>query len=338
MDKINQIVDTALISIESAVTTKEIEDIRVKYLGKSGEITSLNKMMRDLPQEQKPIMGQKINEAKNKVEEALKQKGQILFNAELEQKLAQNAIDITLPVDICKGALHPLTRMEDELIKFFTKRGYILFDGPEVDIYENNFDKLNIPADHPARDVQDTFYIDDKYLLRSHTSTLQVRMMQTCKPPFKMVATGRAYRGDDLDATHSPIFEQMEVLVIDKNVTMADLKTTISELAKALYGEKVDIRLRPSFFPFTEPSVEADVTCVKCGGKGCGVCKGTGWIEIFGCGMVHPNVLESCGIDSKEYTGFALGAGIERLAMTKYGINDLRALYENDIRVLKQFK
>ena len=163
-------------------------------------------------------------------------------------------------------------------------------------------------------------------------------MMQTCKPPFKMVATGRAYRGDDLDATHSPIFEQMEVLVIDKNVTMADLKTTISELAKALYGEKVDIRLRPSFFPFTEPSVEADVTCVKCGGKGCGVCKGTGWIEIFGCGMVHPNVLESCGIDSKEYTGFALGAGIERLAMTKYGINDLRALYENDIRVLKQFK
>ena len=336
--RINDVVENALDLIGQAKTTKEIEEIRVKYLGKSGEITAFNKMMKDLPNEDKPKMGQLVNSAKERVESALKAQGEILFNQELEAELEKKGVDITLPVDINLGALHPLTKMEDDLKDFFASRGYIVYDGPEVDLYENNFDKLNIPADHPARDVQDTFYIDDKYLLRSHTSNLQVRMMESTKPPFKMVGTGRTYRGDDIDATHSPVFEQMEVLVVDKGVTMADLKTTIRDLAKHLYGENVEIRLRPSFFPFTEPSVEADVTCIKCKGKGCSICKGTGWMEILGGGMVNPKVFDACGIDSKEYTGFALGAGIERLAMSKYNLNDVRTLYENDVRFLKQFK
>ncbi len=336
--KIKSIVEVALNEIETATTLKEVEEIKVKYLGKSGAITEFNKMMKTLSQDDKPKIGQVLNIARNSLDDAIKVKGERLYNEELEKKLAQNKVDITLPVSGKMGALHPLSIMSEKLIQFFSSRGYIVFDGPEIDVYENNFDKLNIPKDHPARDVQDTFYIDDEYLLRSHTSNLQVRMLQQYKPPFKMVGIGRAYRGDEVDATHSPVFEQMEVMVVDKNVSMADLKTTISELAKFLFGEHTDVRLRPSFFPFTEPSVEADVTCVKCKGKGCSVCKNTGWMEIFGCGMINPNVLEAGGVDSTEYSGFALGAGVERLTMCEFGISDMRALYENDIRFLKQFK
>ena len=336
--KIKSIVEVALNEIETATTLKEVEEIKVKYLGKSGAITEFNKMMKTLSQDDKPKIGQVLNIARNSLDDAIKVKGERLYNEELEKKLAQNKVDITLPVSGKMGALHPLSIMSEKLIQFFSSRGYIVFDGPEIDVYENNFDKLNIPKDHPARDVQDTFYVDDEYLLRSHTSNLQVRMLQQYKPPFKMVVIGRAYRGDEVDATHSPVFEQMEVMVVDKNVSMADLKTTISELAKFLFGEHTDVRLRPSFFPFTEPSVEADVTCVKCKGKGCSVCKNTGWMEIFGCGMINPNVLEAGGVDSTEYSGFALGAGVERLTMCEFGISDMRALYENDIRFLKQFK
>lgn len=336
--KIKSIVEVALNEIETATTLKEVEEIKVKYLGKSGAITEFNKMMKTLSQDDKPKIGQVLNIARNSLDDAIKVKGERLYNEELEKKLAQNKVDITLPVSGKMGALHPLSIMSEKLIQFFSSRGYIVFDGPEIDVYENNFDKLNIPKDHPARDVQDTFYVDDEYLLRSHTSNLQVRMLQQYKPPFKMVGIGRAYRGDEVDATHSPVFEQMEVMVVDKNVSMADLKTTISELAKFLFGEHTDVRLRPSFFPFTEPSVEADVTCVKCKGKGCSVCKNTGWMEIFGCGMINPNVLEAGGVDSTEYSGFALGAGVERLTMCEFGISDMRALYENDIRFLKQFK
>ena len=336
--KIKSIVEVALSEIEIATTLKEVEEIKVKYLGKSGAITEFNKMMKTLSQEEKPRIGQVLNDARNSVDDAIKVKGERLYNEELEQRLAQNKVDITLPVNDEIGTLHPLSIISEKLIEFFSSRGYIVFDGPEMDIYENNFDKLNIPDDHPARDVQDTFYIDDKYLLRSHTSNLQVRMLQQYKPPFKMVGIGRAYRGDEVDATHSPVFEQMEVMVVDKNVSMADLKTTISELAKYLFGEHTEVRLRPSFFPFTEPSVEADVTCVKCKGKGCSVCKDTGWMEIFGCGMINPKVLEAGGVDSTEYSGFALGAGVERLTMCEFSIGDMRALYENDVRFLKQFK
>ena len=336
--KIKSIVEVALNEIETVTTLKEVEEIKVRYLGKSGAITEFNKMMKTLSLEEKPKIGQVLNDARNSLDDAIRVKRERLYNEELERKLAQNKVDVTLPTSAEIGALHPLSIISEKLIEFFSSRGYIVFDGPEMDVYENNFDKLNIPEDHPARDVQDTFYIDDKYLLRSHTSNLQVRMLQQYKPPFKMVGIGRAYRGDEVDATHSPVFEQMEVMVVDKNISMADLKTTISELAKYLFGEHTEVRLRPSFFPFTEPSVEADVTCVKCKGKGCSVCKDTGWMEIFGCGMINPKVLEAGGVDSSVYSGFALGAGVERLTMCEFSIGDMRALYENDVRFLKQFK
>ena len=337
-EKINTLLLSASEEITNATNSKELEDVKIKYLGKSGELTAILKSMKDLPNEEKPVVGALVNEARSKIENQITTKKDDLVKVEIEAKLKAEKVDVTLPTNNENtGSLHPVTNVMYELLDIFKSMGFDVYDGPEVDFYEYNFDKLNIPKDHPARDSQDTFYVNDFLLLRSQTSTMQIRVMENKKPPLKMVSAGRVYRGDELDATHSTVFYQCEALVVDKHVTLSDLNGTLLELAKRLFGENTNIRMRPSFFPFTEPSVEVDVTCVKCQGKGCTSCKGTGWIEILGAGMVNPKVLEHCGIDSKEYSGFAIGAGVERIAMRKYEINDMRTIYENDVRALKQF-
>lgn len=337
-EKINDLLINVLEEIKNATNSKELDDVKIKYLGKSGELTSILKSMKDLPNEEKPIVGAMVNETRSKIENEIATKKDDLVKSEIEAKLKAEQVDVTLPTNTLNlGSLHPVTNVMNELLDIFKSMGFDVYDGPEVDFYEYNFDKLNIPKDHPARDSQDTFYVNDFLLLRSQTSTMQIRVMENRKPPLKMVSAGRVYRGDELDATHSTVFYQCEALVVDKKVTLSDLNGTLKELAKRLFGENTNVRMRPSFFPFTEPSVEVDVTCVKCQGKGCTSCKGTGWIEILGAGMVNPKVLEHCGIDSKEYSGFAIGAGVERIAMRKYEINDMRTIYENDVRALKQF-
>ena len=319
---------------------KDLNDIKVKYLGKKGFISELSSGIKDLSVEDKKIVGSLINELKVETNKILDEKRNILEKEELDKKLADEAIDITLPsTSLSMGTTHPLTRIIDEIETLFVSMGFDVVEGPEVEQDLYNFEKLNLPKGHPARDSQDSFYITSEMLLRTQTSPVQARTMDANleKGPIRIICPGKVYRRDDDDATHSHQFTQIEGLMVDKNLSVADLKGVLELFAKELFGEDREIRLRPSFFPFTEPSLEADVSCFKCGGKGCSICKGTGWIEILGSGMVHPNVLRNCGYDPEVYTGFAFGIGPERVAMLKYGINDIRSFYTNDIRFLKNF-
>ena len=328
--------------LEKAVDLKELNDLKVEYLGKKGKITELNQMIKDIPNEEKKEFGQKVNELRTMFNDFYEEKKSVFEAAILNEKLAKEAIDISLPSKkVKRGSKHPMTRITEEFEDLFVSMGYTVYEGPEIESDENCFQKLNLPKGHPARDAQDTFYLKDEYenfLLRSQTSTAQVRVMEENKEkgPIRVVCPGKVYRRDE-DATHSHQFMQIEGLVIDENVSMADLKGTLELFCKKILGEKTNVRFRPSFFPFTEPSVEVDVTCFKCGGKGCPLCKQTGWIEVLGAGMVHPNVLEMSGYDSTKYQGFAFGTGMDRFAMFKYGIPDIRTIYGNDIRFIEQF-
>ncbi len=316
----------------------DTEQIKIKYLGKKGELTAVLRGMGALTAEERPVIGQLANEVRADIEAALNEKSKQLQAKALEEKLASEKLDVTMPAKAAPtGHIHPLTQVQRELENIFIGMGFSIVEGPEVELDYYNFQALNIPENHPARDTQDTFYISDNVLLRSQTSPVQVRTMEHQKPPIRIISPGRVYRSDALDATHSPLFHQLEGLVVDKGITMGDLKGTLEIFAKKLFGEETRIRFRPHHFPFTEPSAEVDVSCFVCGGKGCRLCKGEGWIEILGAGMVHPFVLSNCNIDPEEYSGFAFGLGLERIAMTRYGIDDIRLFYENDERFLEQF-
>ena len=328
----------ALEQIKQGDTLDKLNEVKVAYLGKKGELTAVLKGMKDVSPEERPKVGQMVNDTRTVIEEALDKAIKALEAELMEAKLKEEVIDVTLPAKKPEiGHRHPNTIALEEVERIFVGMGYEVVEGPEIEKDYYNFEALNIPADHPAKDEQDTFYINSDILLRTQTSSVQVHVMENQKPPIRMIAPGRVFRADEVDATHSPSFHQIEGLVIDKNVTFADLKGTLAEFAKELFGEETKVKFRPHHFPFTEPSAEMDVTCFKCGGSGCRFCKGSGWIEILGCGMVHPRVLTMCGIDPKEYTGFAFGVGLERIALLKYEIDDMRLLYENDIRFLKQF-
>ena len=315
-----------------------LEELRVRYLGKKGELTAVLRGMGKLTPEERPVVGQMANEVRADIEEALALRAAEAEEKALAEALEKEALDVTIDGNMPRvGHQHPLSAVQRELEDIFIGLGFTIAEGPEVELDYYNFQALNIPKDHPARDTQDTFYISDNILLRSQTSPVQARVMENTKPPIRIVSPGRVYRSDALDATHSPLFHQFEGLVVDKGVTMADLKGTLEAFAKQMFGEETKIRFRPHHFPFTEPSAEVDVSCFVCGGKGCRVCKNEGWIEILGAGMVHPFVLSNCGIDPNEYSGFAFGMGIERVAMTRYGIDDIRHFYENDDRFLAQF-
>ena len=316
----------------------DTEQIKIKYLGKKGELTAVLRGMGALTPEERPIIGQLANEVRADIEEALNEKMKALQAKALEEKLKSEKLDVTMPgTPVPMGHMHPLTQVQRELENVFIGLGFSNAEGPEVELDYYNFQALNIPENHPARDTQDTFYITENVLLRTQTSPVQVRTMEHQKPPIRIISPGRVYRSDALDATHSPLFHQLEGLVVDKGITMGDLKGTLEIFAKKMFGENTKIRFRPHHFPFTEPSAEVDVSCFVCGGKGCRLCKGEGWIEILGAGMVHPFVLSNCGIDPEEYSGFAFGLGLERIAMTRYGIDDIRLFYENDERFLEQF-
>ena len=337
-EEIKKIKENSIKEMEKCKDLKTLNDVRVKYLGKKGELTLVLRGMGKLSPEERPIIGSLVNEVRDELNSLLEKKEKELEHEELERKLATENIDVTEPSKkIVLGSKHPITQVIEEVEEIFLGMGYEIADGPEVEKSIYNFDKLNTPPDHPARDIQDTFYITDDILLRSQTSPVQARVMEEKKPPIKIICPGAVYRSDSVDATHSPVFHQIEGLVVDKNVSMTDLKGTLEMFAKKCLGENTKIRFRPHHFPFTEPSAEADVSCFVCGGKGCRVCKGEGWIELLGCGMVHPNVLRNCGIDPEEYSGFAFGFGVERIAMAKFGIEDMRLLFENDVRFLKQF-
>ena len=337
-EQLEKIKEEALRQIESSEALERLNDIRVSYLGKKGELTNLLKSMKDVAPEERPKVGQMVNEVRALIEERLEETKTALARKAREEQMKREVIDVTLPAKKANtGHKHPNTIALEEVERIFVGMGYEVVEGPEVEYDLYNFEKLNIPKGHPARDEQDTFYINDSILLRSQTSPVQARVMEKQKPPIRMIAPGRVFRSDEVDATHSPSFHQIEGLVIDKHITFADLKGTLAEFARELFGEDTKVKFRPHHFPFTEPSAEVDVSCFKCGGKGCRFCKGSGWIEILGCGMVHPHVLEMCGIDPEEYTGFAFGVGLERIALLKYEIDDMRLLYENDIRFLKQF-
>lgn len=337
-EKINKIKENANELIAKAKDKQTLNDIKVKVLGKKGELTAVLRAMGELSAEQRPVIGNLVNDAKKRLEELIEEKEKELKAQELENKLKTENIDVTEPSKkVSLGSVHPITQIIDEVKEVFLGMGYQIADGPEVETCVYNFDQLNTPADHPARDLQDTFYITEDVILRTQTSPVQARVMEKQQPPIKIICPGAVYRSDTLDATHSPVFHQIEGLVVDKNISMTDLKGTLEMFAKKCLGEDTKIRFRPHHFPFTEPSAEADVSCFVCGGKGCRVCKQEGWIELLGCGMVHPNVLRNCGIDPKEYSGFAFGFGVERIAMAKFGIEDMRLLYENDARFLKQF-
>ena len=328
----------ALEQIKQGDTLDKLNEVKVAYLGKKGELTAVLKGMKDVSPEDRPKVGQMVNDTRAVIEEALDKAIKALEAEIMEAKLKEEVIDVTLPAKKPEiGHRHPNTIALEEVERIFVGMGYEVVEGPEIEKDYYNFEALNIPADHPAKDEQDTFYINSDILLRTQTSSVQVHVMENQKPPIRMIAPGRVFRADEVDATHSPSFHQIEGLVIDKNITFADLKGTLAEFAKELFGEETKVKFRPHHFPFTEPSAEMDVTCFKCGGTGCRFCKGSGWIEILGCGMVHPRVLTMCGIDPKEYTGFAFGVGLERIALLKYEIDDMRLLYENDIRFLKQF-
>ena len=335
LEKIRQAAAEALESVENA---EALDAVRVKYLGKKGELTAVLRGMGALSAEERPIIGQMANDVRAFVEGEIEKKKAIVAAKEREAKLRNEVIDVTMPGKRHgAGRLHPLNQVLNEIIDIFTGMGFSIAEGPDIELDYYNFEALNIPADHPARDTQDTFYINDNIILRTQTSPVQIRVMEKTKPPIRIIAPGRVFRSDAVDATHSPVFHQIEGLVVDKDVTMADLKGTLEAIVKGLYGPDAKIRLRPHHFPFTEPSAEVDVSCFVCGGKGCSMCKGEGWIEILGCGMVHPDVLRNGGIDPEVYSGFAFGIGLERIAMFKYGIDDLRLFFENDLRFLKQF-
>ena len=337
-ETLNSISIAAKDAISNAQNEAQIEEIRVKYLGKKGELTAILKQMGSLSPEERPKMGALVNEAKQELEVLIGEKKEQLKNAAIEAKLKEETIDITMPAkELKSGKLHPLNTVLDDMINIFQSMGFDVVDGPEVETDHYNFECLNVPADHPARDMQDTFYLAENILLRTQTSAAQIRTMENRKPPIRVICPGRVFRADEVDATHSPVFHQIEGLVVDKGITMCDLKGVLEEFAHEIYGSDTKVKFRPSFFPFTEPSVEVDVTCSECGGKGCRVCKGGGWIEILGAGMVHPNVLRSCGIDPEEYSGFAFGIGLDRLTTTRYKISDIRLLFENDKRFLDQF-
>ena len=341
-EKVEAIISELKNDIESVKTPQDIVDIKAKYIGKSGSINELMKNMKDLSPEERKEVGQVVNVAKGEATKIISDKEEEINNAILMEKLNKESIDITLPSKkIKRGSLHPMTRITEEFEDLFVSMGYTVFSGPELESDENCFQKLNLPKGHPARDAQDTFYLNNEvenFLLRSQTSTAQVRAMEANvdKGPIRIVCPGKVYRRDE-DATHSHQFMQIEGLVIDRDISMADLKGTLELFCKHILGEKTEVRFRPSFFPFTEPSVEVDVTCFKCGGKGCSLCKQTGWIEVLGAGMVHPNVLEMGGYDSKKYQAFAFGTGMDRFAMFKYAIPDIRTIYANDLRFLEEF-
>lgn len=336
---LEKMLDSALEQIQNCGDLKVLDEIRIKLLGKKGELTAALRSMKDLPAEERPVFGKRVNEVRNEITSALEGKISELENKAKELRLKSEKIDVTLPGKKQKrGGLHPLTRIYYETRDIFVSMGFEIMDGPEIEYDKYNFEMLNIPKDHPARDMQDTFYISNDVVLRTHTSPVQIRTMLKKDPPIRMIAPGRVYRSDDVDSTHSPIFNQIEGLVIGKGISFAHLKDTLDTFLKEFYGKDTKTKFRPGHFPFTEPSAEVDATCAKCHGKGCKVCSGTGMIEILGSGMVHPNVLASCGIDPNEYTGFAFGMGLDRLASIKYGITDIRLLFENDIRFLEQFK
>lgn len=339
-NRIKEILKNALEMIddsENLENLEKIQQIRVQFLGKNGELTNILRSMKDIEPELKPIIGKFVNQARDEITNRIELRITELTAKNIAKKLNSENVDITLSNKRNpKGGLHPCSLVINDILSIFTSMGFQVKQGPEVETDFFNFQALNIPKDHPAREMQDTFYINDELLLRTHTSPMQARTMIKEKPPIRIVIPGKVYRPDD-DATHSPMFQQIEGLVVDKGITMCDLKGILDTFAKALFNENTKTRLRPSFFPFTEPSVEVDVTCAMCGGKGCRICKGTGWIEILGAGIVNPKVLDNCGIDSNIYSGFAFGLGIERIAMIKYGIPDMRILFDNDIRFLKQF-
>lgn len=337
-EQLEQIKKRALEQIENSDALEKLNDVRVNILGKKGELTAVLKSMKDVAAEERPKVGQMVNETREEIEKVLDAAINKMEAAAREAKMKAEVIDVTLPAKKnAVGHKHPNTIAMEEVERIFIGMGYEVVEGPEVEKDYYNFEALNIPADHPAKDEQDTFYITGDILLRSQTSSVQVREMEKGKPPIRVLAPGRVFRADEVDATHSPSFHQIEGLVIDKNITFADLKGTLQEFARELFGDATKVKFRPHHFPFTEPSAEMDVTCFKCGGSGCRFCKGSGWIEILGCGMVHPHVLEMSGINPEEYTGFAFGVGLERIALLKYEIDDMRLLYENDIRFLNQF-
>ena len=337
-EKLLAIKEAAFNEISAAENSGALEEIRVKYLGKKGELTTILRSMGALSKEERPVVGKLVNEAKNEVEEKLEEVSKKIKEKEKNAKLASEVIDISLPGKRnVIGKRHPLDLTLESMKEIFISMGFTIEEGPEVELDHYNFEALNIPKDHPARSEQDTFYINDNIVLRTQTSPVQVRTMEKQQPPIKMISPGKVYRSDAVDATHSPIFYQMEGLVIDKGVTFADLKGTLELFAKKMFGDKVVTKFRPHHFPFTEPSAEMDATCFVCGGEGCRVCKGSGWIEILGCGMVHPEVLKNCGVDPEVYSGFAFGLGVDRMVMLKYEIDDIRLLYENDMRFLNQF-
>ena len=316
-----------------------LETLRLKVLGKKGSLTQILRSMGQLSAEERPAMGQLITSAREEMTARMDEVAKKIQAAEKEARLRAEKLDVTLPTPGARqGCLHPVSLVVSEITDVFTGMGFEVVEGPEVELDHFNFELMNLPKNHPARDAQDTFYFDENVLLRTHTSPVQARVMTTRKPPIRVICPGRVYRADEVDATHSPVFHQMEGLVVDEDVTMADLKGTLDAFARRLYGDDIRTRFRPSFFPFTEPSAEVDLTCVACHGKGCRVCKGTGWIEVLGSGMVNPKVLEMCGIDSARYSGFAFGVGMERIAMLRYGITDMRMLYEGDLRFLSQLR
>ncbi|MBA4687019.1 MAG: phenylalanine--tRNA ligase subunit alpha [Candidatus Galacturonibacter soehngenii] len=337
-DKLQRIKEEAFKQIQDSDALEKLNEVRVAFLGKKGELTAVLKSMKDVAPEDKPMVGQLVNDTRQAIEALLEETKSKLEKAALQLKLQNEGIDVTLPAKKEQlGHRHPNTIALEEVERIFIGVGYEVVEGPEIENNYYNFDALNIPDNHPAKDEQDTFYINSDMVLRTATSPVQVREMEKGKLPIRMIAPGRVFRSDEVDATHSPSFHQVEGLVIDKNITFADLKGTLAEFAKELFGPDTKVKFRPHYFPFTEPSAELDVSCYKCGGKGCRFCKGEGWIEILGCGMVHPNVLRMSGIDPDEYSGFAFGMGLERIALLKYEIDDMRLLYENDYRFLKQF-
>ncbi len=337
-DRLETLVERALSSIESARSAEALEEVRVKILGRKGELTSLLRQMKQIDPDDRPAFGAMVNAARDRLQQELERRVQAMEARERARKLELDTIDVTMPGRIRPaGALHPLTQGIREVTQIFVQMGFTVVEGPEIETDFYNFEALNTPPFHPARDVQDTFYVNDSVLLRTQTSPMQVRQMERQAPPVRVVVPGKVYRRDPMDATHSPVFHQIEGLLVDKDVTFADLAGTLTQFARSFYGKDRKVRFRPHYFPFTEPSAERDVSCALCGGQGCRVCKYEGWIEILGSGMVHPNVLRAVGYDPEELTGFAFGMGVERIVMLRYGFDDMRLLYENDLRFLGQF-
>ncbi len=337
-EKLNEILKSSKEEMVSGKSLQELEQIRIKYLGKKGELTQVLRGMGKLSKEERPVIGKLANEVREEIEEALKEKVTTIEENEKLARIEKETIDVTMPGKVNKiGHRHPLTLVLDEIKSIFIGMGFKIAEGPEVETVYHNFDALNAPKDHPSRDLSDTFYINEEILLRTQTSPVQVRVMKNSKPPIRIISPGRCYRSDEIDATHSPMFHQVEGLVIGKDISLADLKGTLDVFAKRLFGTSTKTKFRPHYFPFTEPSAEMDVSCFKCGGSGCRMCKGSGWIEILGCGMVHPNVLEECGIDPEVYSGFAFGMGLDRITMLKLEIDDIRLFFENDMRFIEQF-